>query len=578
MESRDCILLLPEPGGGAAGEIANRLATTLTELEAAAKEADTRTMQYQLLSDRTARDRDTSEANMKASRALAAAADDDMHTLNQNFYELFASKEAAERELGAAVADFDDSKNEWQHRLRMKRREVKAVEKRAAEEAAAARAAAESASQKSAQVAREREERRRKESAAAAEANTPEVLEKLHAGEGVWVRLVALVEKENHARGAVTTFTNSNNNTTTPEDIVAAWKDLKERSQALQALLHITLGQEKDLLAKSKQLSATTEHIDGVGIAEDQSMRQRDANDNKIRGDEEEDEFSRLCTIAAAAEQTLSTLQRKLSTGTHSNKTTRSATTGLTNQRRRSSVTAAAAPALGNSTNRTHNQRRRSSIAGVGCRRMSAVEVTNARSEQGRRGSIAIPVSPPAYEEGKEEEENLEKQQQNSAPSVFPELHTVLADVVGEVETILLTASSPSSSTTMTTAISNIQPKTQHNDTETTTTTAGHHHQAEAAAERHIRRLAGTCIEPPPERIDAFALALTEDGDTDDDDGNGIIGGENTSPSLSKRHQRRVLDRAAIKHRSHKIVTAPSKQHHVVKSSPKLHSTFLRSI
>ena len=209
MRSRDCGLLIPEPGGGAAGDIANRLTATLAEIETEAKVIETRTVQYQLLADRTGKDRDTAERRIRAARELKAAAEDDRHTLNQHFYELNAAKEAAERALGAAVAQYDEMKNEWQRKLRSRRREVKVVERRLAEEAAEQAQQAKHAAVEAARISKEHETAKARDHAAVAEANNPAVLAKLQLAEETWSRLLAV------AGGA-----------STPQEVISAWQGM----------------------------------------------------------------------------------------------------------------------------------------------------------------------------------------------------------------------------------------------------------------------------------------------------------------------------------------------------------------
>ena len=207
MELRDCTLLLPEVDGGAAGDTAAQLAATLADHEAATKEIETRTFQYELLADRTTRDRDAAERRMRDARDLKSAAEDDMHTLSQHYYEMHAAKESAERQLGAAVSHLEDTRRDWQRRLRTRRRDVKAVERRLADEGADEAQRAQQAAEQEERVARALEQLRAKEEAEAAAAYSPAVLEKLHAAEVAWGKLRAA------AGGAGT-----------PQDIIAAWQ------------------------------------------------------------------------------------------------------------------------------------------------------------------------------------------------------------------------------------------------------------------------------------------------------------------------------------------------------------------
>lgn len=207
MEMRDCSLLIPEADGGPAGDIAARLAATLEDHEAATKEIETRTVQYELLADRTTRDRDAAERRMRDARDLKSAAEDDMHTLSQYYYELHAAKEAAERELGLAVSHLDDTRRDWQRRLRTRRRDVKAVERRLVEEAADEAQRAQQAAEEAERMERALEEARAKEEADAAAAYSPAVLTKLQAAEVAWGKL------RSAASGAAT-----------PQEIIVAWQ------------------------------------------------------------------------------------------------------------------------------------------------------------------------------------------------------------------------------------------------------------------------------------------------------------------------------------------------------------------
>jgi len=192
LENRDASLLVPEEGGGAAGEVGDRLAATLAEHEAAAKEVETRTVQYRLLADRTTHDRDVSEHRMKVARELKEAAEDDLHTLSQHYYEMHAAKENAERDLGVAVAHYDDSKTAWQRKLRDKRREMRAVERRLAEETAEEAQRAQQAALQAAQKTKEREAAQEQQYAAVLEENNPAILARLQEAEATWSRLRAL--------------------------------------------------------------------------------------------------------------------------------------------------------------------------------------------------------------------------------------------------------------------------------------------------------------------------------------------------------------------------------------------------
>jgi chromosome segregation ATPase len=215
LESRDCSLLVPEEGGGAAGEVGDRLAATLAEHEMAAKEIETRTVQYQLLADRTTRDRDAAEHRMKAATELKEAAEDDLHTLSQNYYEMHAAKENAERELGVAIAQYDDSKTAWQRKLRDRRRDMKAMERRLAEETAEQAQRTQQAAFEAAKKEKEREAAQAQQYAAVLDENNPVILATLQEAEATWSRLRAV------AGGS------------SPDEIIAAWQGERKQSNSL---------------------------------------------------------------------------------------------------------------------------------------------------------------------------------------------------------------------------------------------------------------------------------------------------------------------------------------------------------
>ncbi|KAH7625024.1 hypothetical protein Ndes2526B_g00400 [Nannochloris sp. 'desiccata'] len=402
--SRDASLLVPEEGGGAAGEVGDRLAATLAEHESAAKEIETRTVQYQLLADRTTRDRDVSEHRMKLARELKEAAEDDLHTLSQHYYEMHAAKENAERELGVAVAQYDDSKTAWKRKLRDRRREMKAVERRLAEETAEQTQRTQQAALEAAQKTKEREAAQEQQYAAALEENNPAILGRLQEAETTWSRLRAVA-------GA-----------SSPEEIVAAWQDLRDRAQALQGLLAMTRRQEdqrREDLAELQQLQAssqitgrnygaindTTNRDDATGA---KSEEKRMVEEQRLQ---KQQRLNRLESLCAAAELSLKGLLDRFNASQTSDselwKMLRAQQQLEQQQQQRKSVVVSSGPGA------AHPHRRASVLLP---RRVSAVDLAHTRSaaaqNHNRRGSIEIPVDLPQQQQSHQQQ--LQKQQRTS--------------------------------------------------------------------------------------------------------------------------------------------------------------------
>jgi len=145
---------------------------------------------------------------MRAAREARDAASEDLHALRAQFHEMVAAKEEAERELGAAVAQLDQVRGDWQRKLRDRRKEIGVMERRLAGEAAEAAVQQEREAKRAQEAEKDRQDYLQRQQALHEEAWSAEAVEKLQAAEALWVRLQSL------------------SGGSTPEGIAAAWQGM----------------------------------------------------------------------------------------------------------------------------------------------------------------------------------------------------------------------------------------------------------------------------------------------------------------------------------------------------------------
>ena len=231
LEFRDCMLSIPENGESMTVETKQieSLLERLNALKERKKEIRTRVNQYRLLKERSLQDRDGAEAKMQCSKKTAEAAEDDLRTVISFFYDSQVDQDKGERLLAEAIAQLDATRTEWQRRTREVRRRVDALQrgKRKEEKEESERKRLEA--EMNEMAALERKAALEQQAAKEAEMNNPRVLAQLDKSEALWATLQG-------ASGCIQ-----------PQDIIKAYQDLQQRSNALQSLLALAWKKEQDL-------------------------------------------------------------------------------------------------------------------------------------------------------------------------------------------------------------------------------------------------------------------------------------------------------------------------------------------
>lgn len=293
MEYRDCMLSAPDEDGSKTAETTRieALLEKLASLQTRKKEISTTINQYRLLKERSLQDRDEAEMKMHQSKGTAEAAEDDLRTITAFFYDSQVEQDKAERLLGEAISQLDISRTEWQKRTREVRKRVEALQRAKLREEKEETERKEIEIKKKEVAALERNAAIEQQAALEAEMNNPEVLAQLEKAEALWARL----------QGA--------SGCRQPQDIILAYNDLHQRSNALQNLLFLAKKKEQNfqdsLLAVSHYGTQQTEQK----TVDHPCQAVNDSNDAEQRIGAQMQRLEKVCAIA---ELSLASLRNRL--------------------------------------------------------------------------------------------------------------------------------------------------------------------------------------------------------------------------------------------------------------------------
>lgn len=541
MEFRDCQFLIPNEEEHSAE--AEEMAKKLHLIDEMTMEMQSRQEQYRLLQDRTRNDRNASQHRMHTIRDTCNAIKEDIHTLTQYYHEVHAAKEASEKQLGLAVATLDQSRNDWQRKLRDKRKEVHQIEKRLAAEANEEAMKHVAAAKRAEQERLLHEQEHQQQKLLRAEKNDAALVEHCRQLEDTWMRFKGLA-----GTGA-----------TTAEHVIACWKDLCDRAEALQDLLRLTRCREDQQPVPPPACIPPSVLATMDGHTDQSASKGTSVKNSNATGDEYNHDTEQL---RAAAELSLIVIQSRAARLVQRCTAPPTITDKDADEK---------ADIIDDARFTADKGKKKSSVvlhrlSALMPRRISAIDASRAAAAAASKAANtdnqvyqlhAVPavqlLTRPDHDDdsndGPISSEDVIKDIHHHLDSIIPLLPGIFLETKPKEKKMQNSSIPPSQNKAAADAL-NTTATALVNDTNNTAGQAQNVNNA-AIIDMHIKRLVGTAMEPSssPSSLNNDPFLLES---SDEDDGR-------TNHGDSRRGRAVVMDRAAIKHRSYKV-THPKQQ------------------